>query len=130
MKKLAMYGDFLVRIVAGLIFIFAGYGKLFGAPGIEGFTGMLTSIGFPFPGFWAVLVGIVELVGGILLLVGLCNKVSAALLSIVMLVAIITVHIPNGWNDTRFPLLLFTVLIRYIGTPGFMNLEELIKKKK
>ena len=47
LDKAAHIGDFLIRIVAGLIFIFAGYGKLFATPGIEGFSGMLSGLGFP-----------------------------------------------------------------------------------
>ena len=65
-KGVAKSGDLLIRAVTGLIFILAGYGKLFAQPGIEGFSGMLSGIGFPAPVFFAVLVGGIELVGGIL----------------------------------------------------------------
>lgn len=121
-KNVVKYGDFLARLVVGLIFIFSGIGKLFGPmPGIEGFTGMLTGLGIPLPGAFAVIVGIVELVGGILLIIGFLDNWAALLLSIVILVAIVSVHITNGWNDFRYPLLLFFVLIKYIGTKFYIK---------
>ena len=35
-----------LRVALGVIFVFHGYGKLWGAPGIEAFTGMIDKIGF------------------------------------------------------------------------------------
>ena len=128
-KNMANYGDMLIRIVAGLIFIIAGYGKLFAKPGIEGFSGMLGGLGFPIPVFFAVLVGIIELAGGILLFLGVWNRIPAALLAIIMLVAIFTVHLKDGWNGYRYQLLLLVVLIRYIGTCGFCDVMSWFKKK-
>lgn len=132
-KNIAQYGDLLIRIVAGLIFILAGYGKLFASPGIDGFTGMLSGLGFPAPAFFAVVVGLIELIGGILLLLGLWTHIVATLLAVIMLVAIVTVHLSNGWgaaSGVRYPLLLLVVLIRYIGTPGFCDIKGLMGAKK
>ncbi|MCF7866162.1 DoxX family protein [Candidatus Woesearchaeota archaeon] len=113
----SMYGDLGLRLVTGLIFILAGIGKLFGpSPGIEGFSGMLTGIGIPAAGVVAVIVGIIELAGGILLIVGYFDKYAAMLLAIIMIVATILVHIPKGWSDFRYPLLLVFILARYVGT--------------
>lgn len=114
------FGGLLTRVVVGIIFLVAGYGKLFGAPGIEGFSGFLTSMGFPIPMFFAVIVGVVELLGGAFLIVGLFTKQISKLLAIIILVAIITVHINLGswsafWSEIRYPLLLFFVLLTYIG---------------
>ena len=116
-KYFSTYGDLAARLVLGLIFILAGIGKLFGpAPGIEGFTGMLTGLGIPVAGVMAIIVGIIELVGGVLLIIGFLDKYAALLLAIIMLVATIMVHIPNGWNDFKYPLLLVFLLARYIGS--------------
>lgn len=109
------YGEHLVRLVLGLIFLIGGYGKLFAQPGIEGFSGWLGSLGFPIPLVLAVLVGVVEFVGGIFLLIGLWTRQSAAALAIVMLVANLAVHISQSWNELRYPLLLFVVLLYYTG---------------
>ena len=124
--KLADYGDFLIRIVAGLIFVFAGYAKLTGK---VDFTAMLTGLGFPLPGFLAFLVAVAELVGGVLLILGLWTYVAAILLAIVITFALVTVNISKGWNDFRYPLLLLAVLIRYIGTHGFGHVKDLFGSK-
>lgn len=123
--KLADYGDFLIRIIAGLIFVFAGYAKITGQ---VDFPGMLAGLGFPLPGLLATLVAITELVGGVLLILGLWTYIAAILLAVVMAFAIITVNLSNGWNDFRYPLLLLAVLIRYIGTHGFGNATNYFKK--
>jgi len=125
--QFANYGDFLIRLVVGVIFILAGFGKLFGSPGITNFSGMLGWLG-PFAVFFAVVVGIVELVGGIMILLGYKTSIPAGLLAFIMLVAIITVH-NGGWNDMKYPLLLMFACVRYVGTPGYLSLQAYMKKK-
>ena len=128
-EKISQFGEFFTRIVIGVIFILAGYGKLFATPGIEGFSGMLGGLGFPLPGFLAILIGVIELVGGIMLLLGLWTTVSASLLSVIMLVAVITVHFKDGWAGYRYQLLLLVATLRYIGNAGFCSLAEHFNKK-
>lgn len=131
-KQWEHYGDFLIRITVGLIFTIAGFGKLFG--GIEMFSGMLNGLGIPLPLFMAYLVAIIELVGGIMILLGLWTMVPSILLVVVMLVAIITVH--NGvnsgsfWNEAKYPLLLLVATLRYVGTPGYLAITTYLKKKR
>lgn len=110
------YGDFLLRLLVGIIFIVAGYGKLFASPGIEGFTGMLSGLGFPIPVVFAILVGVLELVGGVLLIVGFYDNIASATLAFIMLVALVSVTIPGGEKNRIFyDSLLFLSLIRYSG---------------
>jgi putative oxidoreductase len=127
MKEIGNYGDLLIRIVVGLIFVITGYGKLFGAPGIQGFTGMLTGIGIPAASFIAVLIGVIELIGGVLLILGLWTNYASTLLGIIIFVAILAVHLKNGWGDTRYPLLLLVALIRYMGTSGYCDVKTCFK---
>lgn len=85
-KSLALL---VLRVVVGGIFMYHGFGKLFGPmPGIPGFTGMLQGMGIPMPMVMAYVVGIVELLGGLLMILGVKVKIVAALQSIVLLVAI------------------------------------------
>ena len=95
----------VMRVVVAVIFIKFGYGKLFGAPGIEGFTGMLTMLSLPLPGLFAYLVGITELLGGIAILLGVATRFSALGLTVITFVAWATVkgfglgmltQLPNG----------------------------------
>lgn len=73
----------VLRVVVGIFFIKFGYGKLFGTPGIEGFTGMLTNFGFFAPSLFAYLVGIAEFFGGIAILLGVFTRFSAFWIAII-----------------------------------------------
>lgn len=100
MKKLGKhrsYAYLTLRILLGIILIAHGYGKLWGgAPGWEAWTGMVTTLGFPFPIFTAYFVGFAELIGGAMIMLGLFTRYAAALLAGVMLVAILTVKLSKG----------------------------------
>ncbi len=54
-------------------------------------------LGLPFPSLMALLAISAELVGGVLLLVGLFTRLVTVPLMVTMLVAIFSVHWPNGW---------------------------------
>jgi putative oxidoreductase len=89
-------------VVNSDIFITAGFGKLFG--GLSGVEGMLSNIGFPLAGVFAVVLGIIEFGGGILIIIGWQTRYVAALLAIVMFVAIVGVKLPGpgfraAWVD-------------------------------
>lgn len=66
-KLLQQYGPLLGRILLSLIFILAGYGKI---GGFEGTSGYMASKGLPFTDILLVLTIIIELGGGLLILVG------------------------------------------------------------
>ncbi|MFC1514851.1 DoxX family protein [Candidatus Omnitrophota bacterium] len=89
-----------LRLGLGIMFMAHGLQKafgLFGGSGIEKFAGMLSGMGFAPAAFWAYLVAYIELIGGLFLIIGLCTRISAALLLSVMAVAAIKVHLPNGF---------------------------------
>lgn len=95
MKQYQDYAPLLLRIGVGLVFIIAGWGKL---TGLEGTAGFFENEGIPLPQFSALLVGVVEFVGGLMVLLGFYIRIPALLLAIVMLVAIFTVKLPEGWG--------------------------------
>lgn len=85
----------ILRIMIGAIGLFHGSQKLFGAfggPGIEGFAGMLSNMGVPYPlvGSWAA--ALAEFAGGGLILIGLFSRVAAIPFAVNMIVAITKVH--------------------------------------
>lgn len=89
----------VLRIVAGLIFIYHGWGKLFGGvPGISGFTGGLTALGVPMAGLFAWIIAILEFFGGIALVLGIGTRLVAGLLTIEMAIAFLLVSrsLPKG----------------------------------
>jgi putative oxidoreductase len=97
-----------LRIVVGIVFLAHGYQKVF-KYGFHGVAGMFGHMGIPAPAVAAIVVMIVEFVGGILLVTGLATRLPAALLAIDMLVAILAVHAKNGFfspGGVEFPLTL------------------------
>jgi putative oxidoreductase len=81
-----------VRVVVAFLFICHGLQGLFGAfGGIDG-HGAPIPVGL-WPGWWA---GVIELVGGGLVLLGLLTRPAALLCSGAMAYAYFTVHQPHG----------------------------------
>lgn len=93
----------LLRVGVGIIFIVSGWGKLTGIEGVQGFFG---NIGIPLPGIMAWVVALVEFFGGIMVLFGAYAKIPYLLLAIIMLVAIFTVKIGDGFGASRLELML------------------------
>ncbi len=82
----------LVRIAVGGVFLSEGIQK-FLFPGALG-VGRFVKIGIPAPQVMAPFVGVVEILGGLLLVVGLLARLAAVPLIVDMLVAIATTKIP------------------------------------
>lgn len=82
----------LVRLAVGVVFLSEGIQK-FLFPADLG-VGRFTRIGIPLPGLLAPFVGVVEVVGGVLLLLGLVTRLAAIPLVIDMVVAILTTKVP------------------------------------
>ena len=89
-----------LRIALGTIFIFHGAQKAFGAfsgGGIEGFSQFLSSLGFAPAHLWAYAGAYIELLGGILLIIGCLSRIVSAVLLVEMIIAAVTVHISKGF---------------------------------
>jgi putative oxidoreductase len=86
-----------LRLILGYGFLYHGLPKL-SADGHTGFQGMLAGMGVPAPGLAAWFAGGVEVVGGAALIVGALVTVASVLLMGNMLVAIVKVHLPLGFN--------------------------------
>lgn len=134
-RSMYNWSAFLLRVALGIVFLVAGAGKVLNigpkAAGIDGFAGFLMSLGVPFPTLFAWVVGLVELVGGFLLLVGLFTRYAAILLAIDMAVATWVVHLPNGFaagtNGIEFTMTLFLVTTALVlSGPGRYALEYAI----
>lgn len=82
----------LVRLIVGGVFLSEGVQK-FLFPGDLG-VGRFAKMGIPSPEVMAPFVGVVEIVGGALLLAGFLTRLAAIPLIINMLVAITTTKIP------------------------------------
>jgi putative oxidoreductase len=86
-----------LRIVLGIAFLVHGIPKL-SAAGQHEFQGMLGQLGVPAPPLMSWVVTLVEVLGGLALIVGLLTWIAALLLGIEMLVALFKVHLAAGFN--------------------------------
>ncbi len=123
--KLHDLSHFGLRIVVGIFFIV--HSNLKFNPQFHGF---LTSIGLPAE--MSLLVGLLELIGGSLLVAGVMTRIASSLLAIDMLGAIIYVkkiHAFSGNGGVELELLAFVVLLTVIVLgPGRISLSHIIKK--
>lgn len=88
----------LLRLYLAPVLIQAGWNKYqhFGDT-VDWFGNSEWGLGLPLPGVLASLAIAAELVGGIMLLLGLLTRLVTIPLIVTMLVAIFSVHWPNGW---------------------------------
>jgi putative oxidoreductase len=94
------WGILILRLGIGVMFAAHGLQKAFGffaGPGINGFSKMLSGLGFAPPVFWAYLAAYTELLGGVFLILGVFSRSSAALLLILIVTAAIKVHLAKGF---------------------------------
>jgi putative oxidoreductase len=110
-EALSPYAEPLVRVATGLMLVPHGAQKLFGwfgGYGIAG-TGQFFASKLGLPASVAVLAGLVEFFGGLLLALGLATRAAAGLVVGLMAVAVIHVHLALGyfWTDGgyEYPLL-------------------------
>lgn len=125
------YGLLLLRLVVGLLFAGHGAQKLFGwfgGGGPQGTAAFFGSLGYRMPAVLAIVVGLSELGGGLLLATGLLTPLASFLLATVMLNAIATVVFPKGLlGGWEFELTLLTVAIALAVTgPGEISLDDAI----
>jgi uncharacterized membrane protein YphA (DoxX/SURF4 family) len=93
-----------IRLYLVPIFWMAGTNKLMHFNDIvEWFGNSDGGLGLPFPYLMALLATATELAGAILLTLGLFTRLISIPLIITMLVAIFTVHLPNGWQAIADP---------------------------
>jgi putative oxidoreductase len=97
----------LVRLVLGIIFFLHGCQKALGWFGGYGFHGTMQffthTMGIP--ALFAFLAIMAEFLGGMGLIIGFLSRIAAFGIAVNMLVAILTVHMPNGifmnWAGTQ-----------------------------
>jgi putative oxidoreductase len=124
-----------VRLYWGWQFAQDGWGKLHH---LDKVTDFFTSLGLPAPGLTAAFVSGLELVGGILLAIGLGSRLIALLLTCNMLVAFITADreaLLSVFSDTdkfyaaaEYTYLFASVIVLLFG-PGKLSVDAWLAKK-
>ena len=124
-NKLHDITHFGIRAALGVIFIAHSLGKF--DPGFQGF---LTNIGIPTE--MQLLLALAELVPGILLIIGVLTRISASILSMVMLGAIFHVkHAEKLTGQGGYELdliLLASCLATIVAGPGRVSISHIAKR--
>ncbi|RSN15984.1 hypothetical protein DMB42_04210 [Nonomuraea sp. WAC 01424] len=87
----------LARIAIGAIFLVHGYQK-FADMGIAGTVKFFESAGIPLAGLAAPAVAVLEVVGGLALILGVALPIAGTLLALDMIGAVVFVHASNGFG--------------------------------
>jgi putative oxidoreductase len=90
------WGIAIPRVAVGIVFLAHGSQKLF-IYGFQGVEGVFAQMGFPMPRILGPFVALLELIGGIALILGLLTRWASVLFAIEMGVAILKVHLAAGF---------------------------------
>ncbi|MGH9775442.1 MAG: DoxX family protein [Candidatus Acidiferrales bacterium] len=125
----------VVRLYWGWLFAQDGWAKLHNLSGV---TDFFTSLNLPFPHLTAIFISTIELVGGILLALGLLSRLTGLALTINMAVAYITADREallsvfsdpeKFYNATPYTFLFAALLILVFG-PGLFSLDTLFARR-
>jgi putative oxidoreductase len=125
------WGLAVLRLVAGAVFVASGSQKLFHL-GFAGVAAMFASMQIPVPFVSAVVVTLLEFLGGIALVLGVFTRSVAALLAMDMLVAVLTVYFEPAFfkGGIQFPLTLMAAGITLaLSGPGALSLGSVISNR-
>lgn len=107
-----------IRLVAGGFLFAHGLGKV--GAGVDGFAAALAKKGLPMATALAYAATLSELVGGLLVAIGLLTRPAAASLAVTMVVAIVTTHMAQagqigsgGGVGFEYPALLAVIFVTF-----------------
>lgn len=111
----ARWAPLPLRLIVGYGFMEHGFAKLSRGP--EAFAAILHTMGVPAPHLMAWLTILTELVGGLAVLLGAFVPIASLPMAAVLLVAMLTVHLPYGFSSIK--LLSVTTGRAQFGPPGY-----------
>src|SRR5215469_6700720 len=113
--SVAVWAPIPLRLIVGFGFMEHGFAKLTRGP--EAFAAILQTMGTPAPHLLAWLTILVELVGGLAVLLGALVPLVSVPMAVVLFVAMLTVHLPYGFSSIK---LLAVISGRaQFGPPGY-----------
>src|ERR1700719_164553 len=104
-----------LRLIVGYGFMEHGFAKL--ARGPEAFAMILHAIGVPAPHLMAWFTILIEVLGGLAVILGAFVTLVSVPMAVVLLVAIFTVHLPYGFSSIK--LMAVTAAGAQFGPPGY-----------
>jgi putative oxidoreductase len=111
----ARWAPIPLRLIVGYGFMEHGFAKL--ARGPEAFATILHDIGVPGPHFMAWTTVLIELLGGLAVILGAFVTPASIPMAAILLVAIFTVHLPYGFSSIK--LMSVTAAGAHFGQPGY-----------
>jgi putative oxidoreductase len=108
-EQRAVMGWTLVRVTFGVL-LSLGHGLPKALSGAKNLTANVAEMGLPFPAFFAWCATLTELVGGLLIAVGVLTRPAAAFASFTMLVALYD-HRVDPFAKAEKALLFFAVFV-------------------
>lgn len=90
------YAPLPLRLIVAVGFLYHGIPKL--GAGHEAFLGMLRSFGLPMPEISSWVVATVEVLGGVMVLLGFRIRYAIPFLAATMVAALVKVHGPQGFS--------------------------------
>src|SRR6478752_10487182 len=88
-----------LRLIVGYGFMEHGFAKL--ARGPDAFPAILQALGVPAPHVMGWLTILIEIVGGLAVLLGALVPLASIPMAAVLLVAMVTVHLPYGFSSIK-----------------------------
>jgi putative oxidoreductase len=113
--RLARWAPIPLRLIVGFGFMAHGFAKL--SKGPDAFAAILHAMGVPAPDVMARLTILVELLGGLAVMLGAFVWVVSLPMAAVLVVAILTVHLPYGFSSIK--LIAVTPNGAQFGPPGY-----------
>ncbi|KMP11974.1 hypothetical protein UZ36_02540 [Candidatus Nitromaritima sp. SCGC AAA799-C22] len=138
MDRFKECGMLFIRLGLGVVFLAHGGQKLFGffgGKGLSGTIGFMEMMGFYPAVFWGTALACAEFFGGLFALIGLFSRWAGFFLTVVMSVAVFTVHIKNGlfMSNKGFEFagsLLCMAISLVICGGGQLSLDNFLQKRK
>ncbi len=123
----------ILRLVAGLGLASHGYEKIivggFGA--MEGFAGWLESFGFPVPLVFAWAAKLSELVGGVLVALGLWTRPAAFFAASTMAIAILVAHLGDPFQKWEVAALYLSAMMAILlAGPGSWSVDHYRSRRR
>jgi putative oxidoreductase len=130
----ATLGLTVLRVVLGTTFLLHGWQKVTEWT-VAGTQASFAQMGVPAAELAAPLAAVLELVGGLMLLLGLGTRVVAALLALTMLGALVLVHLPAGFfaadGGIELVLLLAAASVLFVlAGAGRWSLDHLVAARR
>jgi putative oxidoreductase len=113
--KLAHWAPIPLRLIVGYGFMEHGFAEL--AKGPDAFAAILQALGVPGPHFMAWSTILIEIFGGLAVMLGAFVPLVSLPMAAVLLVAMFTVHLPYGFSSIK--LAAVTAAGPRFGPPGY-----------